>query len=211
MHDGTFLRTTDVEQVFPARKADGTATFSWPEVQRLDAGSWKGSRFVGTRVPDLRMTLDAIDAAEQETGRHVRVILEFKGSSPAMMAALYDQVKALRPGWISADGHDDKVVFMSFGYATVFDALRQGDRADDGIELAGVMDTASDPTYDWLSQMHVDTRIASTAVSRQVHAAGSRVGVWTVDSPDSILRAATAGADIVTTDDIETARSLLLR
>jgi hypothetical protein len=35
--------------------------------------------------------------------------------------------------------------------------------------------------------------------------------VWTVNSPTAILGAATTGADIVTTDDIETARSVLLR
>lgn len=211
LHDPTFLRTTDIEQVFPARRADGTTSFTWPEVQRLDAGSWKGSRFAGTRVPDLTRALDAIDEVEQETGRRVRVILEFKGGSAATMRALYEQVRAQRPGWVSATGHDDEVVFMSFDYATVFDELRTGVHALDGIELAGVMDSTADPTYDWLAQMHVSTRIATAGTLERVHAAGSQAAVWTVDSPGSILAAATAGADLVTTDDVQTARTVLLR
>lgn len=211
MHDKTFKRTTNVEQVFPTRQNAGTLSFTWAEVQRLDAGSWKAARFAHARVPDLKMALDAITSAEAQYGRQVRVILEFKGDQAAQMAAMYDQVKALRPDWISAASHDDKLVFMSFDYATVFDQVRTGDRAADGAEFAGVMDAGSDPVYDWLNQMHVNSSLASPAVAEQVHGAGPRMAVWTVDSADSILAAATAGTDIVTTDDVATARSVLLR
>ena len=210
LHDPTFVRTTDVERVFPGSRNLGTAQFTWPEVQRLDAGSWKGARFTGARVPDLRAALDAITQAEEQYHRQVRVILEFKGDRPAMFAALYDQVKALRPDWISPTGHDDKVVFMSFDYASVFETVRQDD-ATDGAEFAGVMDSTADRTYDWLSQMHVNSSLASAATLQRVHAGVPQAAVYTVDSPTSILLAATAGADIVTTDDVETARSVLLR
>ena len=210
LHDPTFVRTTDVERVFPGSRNLGTAQFTWPEVQRLDAGSWKGARFTGARVPDLRAALDAITQAEEQYHRQVRVILEFKGDRPAMLAALYDQVKALRPDWISPTGHDDKVVFMSFDYASVFETVRQDD-ATDGAEFAGVMDSTADRTYDWLSQMHVNSSLASAATLQRVHAGVPQAAVYTVDSPTSILLAATAGADIVTTDDVETARSVLLR
>jgi glycerophosphoryl diester phosphodiesterase len=211
MHDPTFQRTTNIAKVYPGRRTLGTAQFTWPEVQKLDAGSWKAARFTNSRVPDLALALAAIDSAETQYNRQVRVILEFKGDRPAMMAALYDQVKELRPDWISADGHDDKVVFMSFDYATVFSALQTGDRAADGPELAGVMDNSADPAYDWLSQMHVLSTLASASVLGRVHATVPDAAVWTVDSPAAILSAATNGADIVTTDDIATARSVLLR
>jgi glycerophosphoryl diester phosphodiesterase len=179
-------------------------------VQRLDAGSWKAPVFANAKVPDLAMALRAIDDGEAQYGRQVRVILEFKGNSPTVMAALYEQVKELRPDWISATGHDDKVVFMSFDYHSVFETVRER-HALDGIELAGVMDKTTDPVDDWLAQMHVNTAIASPAVVQRAHATVPEVAVWTANSADSILKAATAGADIVTTDDIETARSVLLR
>jgi glycerophosphoryl diester phosphodiesterase len=210
MHDPTFLRTTDIERVFPGRRSLGTAQFTWPEVQRLDAGSWKSARFTGARVPDLKAALDAIDQAEQQYDRQVRLVLEFKGDRPSMFAALYDQVKALRPDWISAAGHDDKLVFMSFDYASVFETVR-ADHAADGVEFAGVMDSTADRALDWLSQMHVHSSLASAGNLQRVHSTVPQAAVYTVDSASSILSAATAGADIVTTDDVETARSALLR
>ncbi|WP_419176222.1 glycerophosphodiester phosphodiesterase [Desulfosediminicola sp.] len=39
-HDDTFMRTTDISEIFPKRKEDPLHTFTWKEVQTLDAGSW---------------------------------------------------------------------------------------------------------------------------------------------------------------------------
>ncbi len=39
-HDETFKRTTDVKKVYPKRKNDQLHSFTWQEIQGLDAGSW---------------------------------------------------------------------------------------------------------------------------------------------------------------------------
>ena len=39
-HDDTFIRTTNISEIFPKRKKDPIHTFTWEEVQTLDAGSW---------------------------------------------------------------------------------------------------------------------------------------------------------------------------
>lgn len=39
-HDETFKRTTDVNKVYPKRKNDQLHSFTWTEIQSLDAGSW---------------------------------------------------------------------------------------------------------------------------------------------------------------------------
>jgi glycerophosphoryl diester phosphodiesterase len=39
-HDDTFIRTTNISEIFPKRKKDPLHTFTWEEVQTLDAGSW---------------------------------------------------------------------------------------------------------------------------------------------------------------------------
>jgi len=39
-HDDNFMRTTNVSEIFPKRKEDPLHTFTWQEVQKLDAGSW---------------------------------------------------------------------------------------------------------------------------------------------------------------------------
>ncbi|XP_070616138.1 glycerophosphoinositol inositolphosphodiesterase GDPD2 [Erythrolamprus reginae] len=40
MHDETLLRTTNVQEVFPARAHAKATTFNWTQLQQLDAGSW---------------------------------------------------------------------------------------------------------------------------------------------------------------------------
>jgi glycerophosphoryl diester phosphodiesterase len=221
LHDDTFNRTTDVAAKFPGRQNEDASGFTWAEVQRLDAGSWKSKAFAGTPVPDLAMALDAVTEAEAQTGNTVRLMIEYKGSDPAVMQELYRQVKTLRPSWISPTDHDDKVVFSSFEYAAgsggpsprgVFDMLRSGPYAADGIEFAGIIDSASDPIPSWLAQVHITNSIASGDMIQLVRAAGIPViAVWTVNTTASILGAATSGADIVTTNDVATARSVLVR
>ena len=39
-HDKTFRRTTNVARVYPERESNALHTFSWEEIQQLDAGSW---------------------------------------------------------------------------------------------------------------------------------------------------------------------------
>jgi glycerophosphoryl diester phosphodiesterase len=67
LHDKTLERTTDVAAKFPdrakvvkGRKAWPVADFTLAEVQSLDAGSWKGEKFAGERVPTFRQMIDAV-------------------------------------------------------------------------------------------------------------------------------------------------------
>lgn len=72
IHDPTFARTTDVATVFPGREASPVGSFTLAEVRQLDAGSWKGPQFAGTRIP----TLDELLTAVQPTG--CGLLLELK-------------------------------------------------------------------------------------------------------------------------------------
>ncbi|MFO0851618.1 MAG: glycerophosphodiester phosphodiesterase family protein [Gemmataceae bacterium] len=67
LHDTTLERTTDVRRVFPDRGRQVKGRQAWPvadftlaEVQRLDAGSWKGPAFAGERVPTLQQMIDTV-------------------------------------------------------------------------------------------------------------------------------------------------------
>ncbi len=40
LHDDTFMRTTNIGDVFPKRQKDPIHTFNWKKIQTLDAGSW---------------------------------------------------------------------------------------------------------------------------------------------------------------------------
>jgi glycerophosphoryl diester phosphodiesterase len=67
LHDTTLQRTTNVADVYPDRAVVVDGKKTWPvgdftlaEVQRLDAGSWKDSKFAGARVPTFQEMLDEV-------------------------------------------------------------------------------------------------------------------------------------------------------
>jgi glycerophosphoryl diester phosphodiesterase len=67
LHDGTLERTTDVAKVFPDRfkevkgkKTWPVADFTWDEIQRLDAGSWKDAKFAGLKVLSFQQMIDLV-------------------------------------------------------------------------------------------------------------------------------------------------------
>ncbi len=60
MHDNNLRRTTNVETVFPSRSTDSVNSFSYAELQQLDAGSWFDSRFAGQKIPTLTQALDVV-------------------------------------------------------------------------------------------------------------------------------------------------------
>ena len=71
LHDSTLERTTDVEEVYPDRfrevERNGRRVREWPvydftleEIKRLDAGSWYGPQFKGTRIPTWEEAIEEI-------------------------------------------------------------------------------------------------------------------------------------------------------
>jgi glycerophosphoryl diester phosphodiesterase len=67
LHDTTLERTTNVAEVFPDRAKEVKGKKTWPvadftlaEVQKLDAGVWKGKQFAGQRVPTFQQMIDAV-------------------------------------------------------------------------------------------------------------------------------------------------------
>jgi len=69
LHDQTLERTTNVEELFPARgridAGDKSGKKHWyvydftlAEIKKLDAGSWVGTNFKGTAIPTFQETLD---------------------------------------------------------------------------------------------------------------------------------------------------------
>ncbi|MFE6650184.1 glycerophosphodiester phosphodiesterase [Nocardioides sp. NPDC057772] len=209
LHDGDFRRTTDVETRFPERRSAGPREFTLAEVQSLDAGSWMGPRFRGVRVPTIEETFDAIDAAERLYGHRVRLVVELKGESAAEMRALYRKVVSLRADWVSRKSHDDKAIFMSFE-ASHFD-FPGAERT--GMETVAVKDEPdpADLHEADFTQVHIHTRLLDVALVDRYRRQGAEVGTWPAVGTASVLRAAVAGVDYVTTDDVADARKALLQ
>ena len=98
MHDTTLERTTNVEEVFPDRATEvewrgdqrqvwRVADFTLAEIKTLDAGSWFGDEFAGTRVPTFQ---EAIDLVKGQAGMYpeTKAPEEYEALGLAMEAEL---------------------------------------------------------------------------------------------------------------------------
>jgi glycerophosphoryl diester phosphodiesterase len=82
MHDPTVDRCTD--------GSGELAKMTLPEVKGLDAGSWFGGRFAGTRVPTLREAIEAIPAPIAMNVHLKSVCAEEEGFERALLEELHD-------------------------------------------------------------------------------------------------------------------------
>lgn len=68
LHDVTLERTTNVEDLFPARSVAGptgrptwnVSDFTLQELKSLDAGSWFDKKFTGERIPTFQEAIDLV-------------------------------------------------------------------------------------------------------------------------------------------------------
>ena len=54
LHDDNLRRTTNIDEVYPERADDRVNTFTWQELQQLDAGSWFNEQFPELARPSYR-------------------------------------------------------------------------------------------------------------------------------------------------------------
>ncbi|HOT43583.1 MAG TPA: glycerophosphodiester phosphodiesterase family protein [Spirochaetota bacterium] len=103
-HDDDLSRTTNVAEIFPGREKDPVGTFTWAELQRLDAGAWfnrthpdrakKG--FAGLKIPSFRQYIDLLASGRNRPG----LLIEVK--KPEVYPSIEKQILAeLRAGgWL---------------------------------------------------------------------------------------------------------------
>jgi glycerophosphoryl diester phosphodiesterase len=107
LHDDTLERTTNVAAVFPGREKNNVETFTFAELQKLDAGSWFNAKFphkarksfAGVKIISLEELLRIAKSGEHKPG----IYLEIK--SPKRFPGIAQQLIELltRFGWIGAD------------------------------------------------------------------------------------------------------------
>ena len=189
LHDATTKRTTDVD--LPV--AESTLA----QLQALDAGSKKGARWAGEKVPALEEVLATLPAGK-------RLFIEIK-CGPEVLPALETALRA--------SGHPAaSLVLISFDYATLRQARERfphapiywlaSTRADKktGVppELDALLARAVAARFDGLNLDHKFPFDAAFAA--KVHAAGLKLYAWTVNDAAIARRLAAAGLDGLTTD-----------
>jgi glycerophosphoryl diester phosphodiesterase len=194
IHDTTLDRTTDVEQVFPARAPWNVGDFTLEEIKRLDAGSWFAPRFAGQEVPTLEEWVNAV-------GRQAGMLLEPK--SPALYPGIErDLDKELRslPAFNRAL-RADRVVVQCFDHVW----LRQyEDLAPDvpvGL-LYGTDPTEAEVTAaaTWAQQVNPALGAIEEDTVERIHAHGLETHVWTVNAGQDMYRAMEWGVDGIITN-----------
>lgn len=193
-HDGTPARTTNVAEVFPGREDDPITSFTWEELQALDAGSYFGQEFAGEKIPHLD---DIAKIANRKTG----VYLEIKSpaQSPGVEKLVAEKLSG-HPAWkkLVAAG---KVQVIGFDPSSnrEFAALAPEIPLQ---QLAGAVPGAA-TLRDWstfVDSVGTNYRTLTADQVGSVRAAGLDVGVYTVNSPETIAAVVDLGVDMVTGD-----------
>ncbi len=203
IHDTTLDRTTDVEQVFPARAPWNVGEFTLEEIKRLDAGSWFAPRFAGQEVPTLEEWVNAV-------GRKAGMLLEPK--SPALYPGIESDLdKELRslPAFNRAL-RDDRVVMQSFDHVW----LRQyKDLAPDvpvGL-LYGTDPTEAEITAaaTWAQQINPALGAIDEDTVERIHAHGLEAQVWTVNAGQDMYTAMEWQVDGIITNYPQVLRDII--
>lgn len=120
LHDHDLSRTTDAAEVFPGREKDAIDTFTFAELQRLDAGSWFNRKFperarrsfTGLRILRLEEVIEAAESGSHRPGLYIETKAAhlFPGIERQLVESLVDR------GWIGRTGSvvGSRVIFQSF-------------------------------------------------------------------------------------------------
>lgn len=208
IHDDSLRRTTNVADVFPHRSPWKVKDFTAAEIARLDAGSWFGSRFAGTRVPTLTRYMRRVEH------NHQRLLLEIK--NPELYPGIERQIlKVLGDeGWLDRQHLAGRLIVQSFGAGSlrtvhklapaVRTALLGTPRVAD---LPGCADFADgiNPSQGSISRNYVAAVHSVTGP----HGRPLTVFAWTVDDKESARRVARYGVDGVISDKPDVVRTAL--
>src|SRR4051812_1984957 len=208
IHDDSLERTTNVEQVFPDRAPWKVKDFTAAEIARLDAGSWFGRRYAGTRVPTLRQYMRRVEH------NHQKLLLEIK--NPELYPGIEQQTLKLlgNEGWLNRQHLSGRLVVQSFSADSlriVHDlkpAVTTALLATPGVaalpRYAGFPDGIN-PPYGSISRGYV----AAVHSLAGAHGRPLAVFAWTVDDADTARKVAGYGLDGFITNRPDVIRAAL--
>ncbi|MFW3385364.1 UNVERIFIED_CONTAM: glycerophosphodiester phosphodiesterase family protein [Kocuria sp. CPCC 205274] len=202
-HDNTPARTTNVAEVFPGRENDPITSFTWAELQQLDAGSYFDEKFTGEKIPHLD---DAAKIATVNTGVYIEI--KSPTNSPGIEQVVADALeqdkdwaKLLAAGKVTVIGFDE-TSNRTFSELAPEVPLQQ---------LTGtVPDTATLERWaGFVDSVGTNYRTLDAGGVARVDAAGLDLGVYTVNSPEAVQHVIGLGVDMITGDfPIQTDRYL---
>lgn len=192
MHDGTTTRTT-------GHKAKITE-LPFEEIRKLDAGSWKGTRFKGEPIPTLAESLSVVPKGK-------RIYIEIK-MGPQIVPAILSTVAA-------SGLTNEQVVIIAFD-AEVIAAVKKEAPALKAYWLYsfkkkdGVWSNTHEELISRLKAIKADgldlgynkdvQEIVNEALASKLREAGMELHMWTIDDPALAKQAIELGAKSITTN-----------
>ncbi|MFF8692263.1 glycerophosphodiester phosphodiesterase [Streptomyces sp. NPDC015144] len=205
MHDTDLRRTTDVEEVFPGRASWGVKDFTAKEIAKLDAGSWFGPQFAGTKVPTLKQYLKRVERNRQ------KLLLEIK--SPELYPGIEKEtLRVLRQnGWLDRAHVKNRLVVQSFGADSVKKVHQL--RPDVTTGFLGTPAVADLPSYaaftDQINPSHPSVSadyVAAVHALKGAHGKKLQVNTWTVNDAATATKLAGLGVDGIITNNPDVVR-----
>lgn len=194
MHDTTLARTTDVEQRYPRRSPWRVADFTLAEIRTLDAGSWKGARYAGEKVPTLAQVVELV--------RHTRtgVLMELKSPSlypgiEAQVARAWSQV----PDYLPTALRTHRLVVQSFDVESLRRYHVLAPQVPVGL-LGTPSVTALPALARWADEVNPSYGSFDAAYVAQAHRLGLQVLAWTVNTDTDMRAVLDRGVDGVITN-----------
>lgn len=195
MHDRTVDRTT--------QGSGDIWTLGWPYINSLEVGSWKASEFDGLFVPQLSEVLTAMKRSDlRATGSHEtrprKLLLEFKDDWTQQQAA--GVIRQIR-----AAGLTHRVFLQGFSMTTMKNLAVVAPKMERGY-LINTVSADDDPValarearVQWLNPGS-GALTAHPGFATELHKAGFKTAVWTLDKPEQWNAAMSEGADMVITN-----------
>ncbi|MGN5636078.1 glycerophosphodiester phosphodiesterase [Streptomyces sp. AC154] len=206
IHDTGLKRTTDAEKVFPDRAPWAVKDFTAAEIARLDAGSWFGARYAGTRVPTLRQYLERIEHNHQSLLMEIKSPETYPGIERAALQVLDQE------GWLDAGHVRDRLVIQSFGADSVRTVHKL--RPDVITGFLGAPAVAELPAYaEFTDRINPEYTSVSGEYVAAVHALKGphgkklQVDTWTVNDAAHALRVTGYGVDGIITNAPDVVRA----
>jgi glycerophosphoryl diester phosphodiesterase len=188
IHDGTTKRTATLDK----KVSEQTLA----ELQSLDAGTWKNAKWAGEKIPSLEQVL-----AAQPEGK--RIYIEIK-CGPEILPELTRVIRA-------SQCKSAQLVIIGFGYET----MKAAKAAHPELEVLWITTPKKDsgglqpPVEELIEKaraagvdgLDLDFHFAiDAAFVSKVHTAKLKLGVWTVDAPETAKALKAAGVDAITTN-----------
>jgi glycerophosphoryl diester phosphodiesterase len=177
VHDGDLMRLGGD----PRKVGELTAS----ELAVIDVGRKFGAAYAGETVPRLEEVIELVRGRMK-----LNVELKYNVPDPSLVPAVLDLLR--RENFL------DQVVITSLDYAALRDVERIEPSVTTGHIVTAAVGNVVRTEADFLS---MNSARATPSLIRRAHAAGKDIHVWTVNTPEVMVRMIERGVDNIITDD----------